>query len=344
MFGFVLAQRLTTLPLIWQKVEKKGIVVNREIPADSFRLEKFTDKHVTASGEPRAVVELTGAKTLWFNTGTLCNITCTNCYIESSPENDRLVYITPAEVEKYLDQIKTRNWPTVEIGFTGGEPFMNPSMVAMARLALQRGFEVLILTNAMRPMMRDRVKAGLIDLQKTYGDKLTLRISLDHFEKQMHDKERGEGAFEKTLKGMRWLRDHNFKMAVAGRSAWADSDAQSRAGFAALFQTEKFEIDAADPAMTVLFPEMDETVDVPEITTACWGILNKSPNDVMCANSRMVVKRRGAKKPVVLACTLLAYSPEFELGETLESAEKPVHLNHHHCAKFCVLGGASCSA
>ena len=111
-----------------------------------------------------------------------------------------------------------------------------------------------------------------------------------------------------------------------------------------MFEREGFDIDAQNPGMTVLFPEMDETADVPEITTECWGILNKSPNDVMCSSSRMVVKRKGADSPAVLACTLLAYSPEFELGRTLEEAEHPVKLNHRHCAKFCVLGGASCSA
>jgi hypothetical protein len=63
----------------------------------------------------------------------------------------------------------------------------------------------------------------------------------------------------------------------------------------------------------------------------------------MCASSRMVVKRKGAEKPAVLACTLLPYAPEFELGETLAEAERDVALNHPHCAKFCVLGGASCS-
>ncbi|MEM9735599.1 MAG: hypothetical protein AAF908_03220, partial [Pseudomonadota bacterium] len=71
--------------------------------------------------------------------------------------------------------------------------------------------------------------------------------------------------------------------------------------------------------------------------------LNKRPEDQMCATSRMVVKRRGAERPVVLACTLLAYDPQFELGETLKEASRPVALNHPHCAKFCVLGGASCS-
>jgi hypothetical protein len=64
----------------------------------------------------------------------------------------------------------------------------------------------------------------------------------------------------------------------------------------------------------------------------------------MCASSRMVAKRRGAKRPAVLACTLLPYDPELELGEFLEQPGQAVAMNHPHCAKFCVLGGASCSA
>jgi len=89
---------------------------------------------------------------------------------------------------------------------------------------------------------------------------------------------------------------------------------------------------------------MDEMIEVPEITTACWGILDKSPKDVMCSSSRMVVKRKGADRPTVLACTLLPYADGFDMGATLQEAEKDVALNHPHCAKFCVLGGASCSA
>jgi len=307
-------------------------------------LGKFEDPDITAKGEARASVPLMKATTLWFNTGTLCNIECLNCYIESSPKNDALVYITTAEVETYLDQITERNWATTEIAFTGGEPFMNPDMIDIMRTCLDRGYEVLVLTNAMLPMMRKSVKAGLLELNAQYGDKLTMRISLDHFKAELHDEERGKGSYAVTIKGMQWLRDNGFTMAVAGRTLWGDSDQDSRAGYQALFAKHGFDIDAQNPGMTVLFPEMDETVEVPEVTTACWGILNKSPRDIMCASSRMVVKRKGADKLAVLACTLLPYSPEFEMGETLEEAEKAVKLNHKHCAKFCVLGGASCSA
>ena len=305
---------------------------------------KFIDSALTAQGEARATVALSNPQTLWFNTGTLCNIECVNCYILSSPTNDALVYITAEDVRGYLDQLEARNWGVREIAFTGGEPFMNPQMIEIAEASLERGYDVLILTNAMLPMMRKKMREGLLRLQAAYPDKMTLRISVDHYREALHDAERGKGSFAKTLEGMHWLHDNGFTMAVAGRSVFEDTDADSRAGYAAFYAEHDFNIDAYNPAMTVLFPEMDESVEVPEITTACWGILDKSPDAVMCASSRMVVKRRGADKLAVLACTLLPYSPEFELGETLEEAERDVALNHPHCAKFCVLGGASCSA
>ena len=306
--------------------------------------EKFSDPDVTAKGEARAKVALTNPETLWFNTGTLRNIECLNCYIASSPSNDRLVYITLAEVEDYLDQLEDRAWNVREIGLTGGEPFMNPEIIDIIEAGLKRGYDLLVLTNAMRPMMRKTMRAGLERLNAEYGRKLTLRISVDHWSEKLHDEERGTGSFEKTLQGMRWLRDAGIQMTVAGRTVWGESDAASRKGYADLYAAENLDIDATHPGQTVLFPEMDETVDVPEITTACWGILNKSPDEVMCSSSRMVVKRKGAEKPAVLACTLLPYSPEFEMGSSLEDAEGEVALNHPHCAKFCVLGGASCSA
>ena len=65
---------------------------------------------------------------------------------------------------------------------------------------------------------------------------------------------------------------------------------------------------------------------------------------MMCASSRMVVKRKGEAGPRVAACTLLPYQSGFDMGATLLEASRNVQLNHPHCARFCVLGGASCSA
>lgn len=302
---------------------------------------KFEDPRLTAAGERRAHVPLDALRTLWINTGTLCNLSCASCYIESTPRNDRLAYIMPAEVRTYLDEIARDGLPTHEIGFTGGEPFLNPGFVEMLEETLARGFSALVLTNAMKPM-RLRAEA-LLALNARFAQRLTMRVSLDHYTPRLHELERGPRSWEPALEGLRWLCGNGFRVHIAGRMYSGETEAAVREGYRALFAEHGLSVDAADPIQLVLFPEMDETVDVPEITEACWGILHKSPSDVMCASSRMVVKRKGADAPTVLACTLLAYDERFELGRTLAQASGDVALNHPHCAKFCVLGGAACS-
>jgi hypothetical protein len=100
-------------------------------------LPKFADPDRTAKGEQRAMVPLDRLDTLWINTGSLCNITCANCYIESSPRNDRLAYISLAEVEAYLDEIAELGLETSEIGVTGGEPFLNREIIPILRVCLE---------------------------------------------------------------------------------------------------------------------------------------------------------------------------------------------------------------
>jgi sulfatase maturation enzyme AslB (radical SAM superfamily) len=303
---------------------------------------KFQDPDVTADGETRASVSLKKLETLWFNTGTLCNLECVHCYIESSPRNERLVYISAEDVRTYLDEIERDGLGTREIGFTGGEPFMNPEIIQMLQDCLSREFETLVLTNGMRPKMN--LSEELLTLKARFGDRLRVRVSIDHYGPDLHEEERGKRSWEPAIEGLRWLSKQGFCVSVAGRSCWGEEEVSMRAGYARLFEELEISINAYDPVRMVIFPEMDETIDVPEITTQCWNILGMSPEDVMCASSRMVVKRKGAERPAVVSCTLLPYDLQFEMGETLAEAACKVKLNHPHCARFCVLGGASCSA
>jgi hypothetical protein len=117
-----------------------------------------------------------------------------------------------------------------------------------------------------------------------------------------------------------------------------EPEAVLRRGFARLFAELGIALDADDPVALMIFPEMDATVDVPEITEACWGILGKSPESVMCATSRMVVKHKGAAQPSVIACTLLPYDPLWDLGPSLAGASGPVSLNHR------IAPNSACSA
>jgi Radical SAM superfamily len=298
---------------------------------------KFRHPLVTATGESRAQVALRSLDTLWFNTGTLCNLTCANCYIESSPRNDRLNWLGLGDLRDYLDEIAREHLPTRLIGFTGGEPFMNRDIVEMLELTLSRGLHALVLTNAMQPMRK--LRARLLDLRDRYHGQLTIRVSLDHYTQA----ERGRRSWGPTIDGLVWLAINGFSVDVAGRRFTAETEAQLRAGYAQLFAELGIAVDAHDPVRLMLFPEMDPGRDVPEITTACWGILQKSPDDVMCASARMVVRRKDAATPAVLACTLIPYDPRFELGRTLKEASGAVALNHPYCASFCILGGAACS-
>lgn len=89
---------------------------------------KFEHPDWTATRERRASVALGRLETLWINTGTLCNITCQNCYIDSSPTNDRLVYITRAEAAAYYREILERGLATREIGAGASEPGAQTSL------------------------------------------------------------------------------------------------------------------------------------------------------------------------------------------------------------------------
>lgn len=300
---------------------------------------KFDLMETTREGEPRAFVNLKGLTTLWFNTGSLCNLECKNCYIESSPKNDRLSYISVTDVKKYIDEILKYQLGTEMIGFTGGEPFLNPSIIQLLELSLSNNFRTLVLTNAYKVL--NKHKKALIDLKEKYGDLLSIRVSLDHFTAEVHELERGPGSFDGTLTSVQWLYENDFNLSIASRSLKEESVEESKSGHQKLFESIGVKIDLEEKL--VIFPEMNSGKESPEISVHCWDILNKSPEDQMCASERMIVKPKAYDHTRVMPCTLLAYDERFVLGKDLMESKSKVYLNHPFCAEFCVLGGASCS-
>jgi molybdenum cofactor biosynthesis enzyme MoaA len=303
---------------------------------------KFQNPMVTAKGEERAFVKLETLKTLWFNTGSICNLSCKNCYIESSPKNDRLAFISEPEVSIYLQEITDLKMPVELIAFTGGEPFANPQILPIIEKTLSYGFETLVLTNAFKVIRK--YKDDLTELNLKFGDKLKIRVSLDHYSREVHEAERGENTFDETLANLRWLTGAGFHTSIAARSLKKETAPDALTGYQKLFDENGISLKLSLNHNIVIFPEMDQKRDVPEITTKCWSILNKTPSEQMCSSERMIVKKKGSSSPTVMPCTLLAYDQQFELGDKLEHASKIVYLNHRFCAEFCVLGGASCSS
>ena len=156
------------------------------------------------------------------------------------------MYLSAAEVAGYLDEAEALAQPVEEVGFTGGEPFMNPGLLPMLRDVMRRGLPALVLTNAMRPMLRHQ--ARLAELNRDFPGLLTIRVSLDHYGPALHDLERGRGTFDKTVTGLAWLARNGFRVHVAGRAGFsAETDEALRAGYARLFAAHGVALDAADP-------------------------------------------------------------------------------------------------
>ncbi|HQU04046.1 MAG TPA: radical SAM protein [Acidocella sp.] len=284
--------------------------------------------------EPTPSLRLQELRTLWVNTGTLCNLACTKCFMDSSPLNDALAYFQYNDFIEILDHAPSS---VVEIGFTGGEPFMNPEIIPMITAALQAGKHALVLTNGMRPMRRH--EETLTQLGKFYPEQLNIRVSLDHYDREQHEALRGPASFLASLEGLKFLQRAGLNISVAARTPWGETEAMMRAGFADLFAEHNIEIDAQNQAGLILFPEMDSAspVSLP-VTQAALGAV-PADKPLMCLNSRMVVRRKGVDYVSFTPCTLL---PNEDLGATLPAAGDLFSLNHPHCGQFCVYGGASC--
>jgi predicted phosphodiesterase len=321
--GAARAMRAAGLPEGYAAALETGIWPSLDILPAVEKARTGIPLEVEQVAEPVPLVPLARLDTLWINTGTLCNITCVDCFMESSPVNDALGYFPLAAFLALLDDAPE------EIGFTGGEPFMNPDILAMLDAALATGRRVLVLTNAMRPMQRHQ--AALARLLAEYPGRLRVRVSLDHYIPARHDELRGPGSFAASLKGVRFLAGAGAVLTVAARTPWGETEAMMQVGFAALFAAQDI---ALDPAALVLFPEMDVSSPAPPVTAAA---LAQVPVDksVMCASSRMVVWRKGADAASFTPCTLLPW-------RDLVDARAPVLLDHPFCGQFCVYGGASC--
>ena len=174
-------------------------------------------------------------------------------------------------------------------------------------------------------------------------NKLTIRISVDHFKRMKHESIRGSNTWKKVIKNLIWLSNNSLNFNIAAKIKPGDTENSMREGFNKLFKKIKLSIDSFNKNELVLFPIMNYEEASTEITEDCWKVLNKSPESVMCSNSRMIIKRKNETNTKVLPCTLITKDKEFELGDNLVSSRKKVFLNHPFCSQFCVLGNSSCS-
>src|SRR5258708_2015332 len=141
---------------------------------------------------------------------------------------------------------------------------MNPELPAMLEMCLSRGFRVLVLTNAMRPMMK--MAGALLAAKDLGGERLIIRVSVDHYTRDMHEYERGDRSWAPMLAGLRWLVAGGFNVHVAARSFTRQTEAELRRRLARLFADHAIPIDATRPPPLPVLSGMDPTAGGSPIT------------------------------------------------------------------------------
>jgi MoaA/NifB/PqqE/SkfB family radical SAM enzyme len=141
---------------------------------------------------------LTHLDDLWFQVaGTLCNLTCSHCFISCSPHNRSFGFLSLAEVRRRLEESVPLG--VKEYYFTGGEPFLNPEMTDILIETLQYG-PATVLTNG--TVLRDEWLSRLRAADDESLFSLEFRVSIDGHNPETNDPIRGEGTFERAMAGV----------------------------------------------------------------------------------------------------------------------------------------------
>jgi MoaA/NifB/PqqE/SkfB family radical SAM enzyme len=225
-----------------------------------------------------------------------------------------------------------------QFSFTGGEPFVIPEMVSILKYALNYK-PCLVLTNATEPLLNTLHQVVAL---KDKPFPLSFRVSLDHPDPAKHDLYRGKGSFHLSLKVMRQLHEHGFKVSIARQSSSGEDIEVVNQAYGPFFKEAGLPCDMN----IVVFPEFHEpglNPSVPYITESCMKTYKTEAvrDGMMCSFSKMAVKKGGRMR--IYACTLVDDDEDYDLGSSLsETMELRVMLKHHRCYT-CFSSGASCS-
>jgi diadenosine tetraphosphatase ApaH/serine/threonine PP2A family protein phosphatase/pyruvate-formate lyase-activating enzyme len=159
----------------------------------------------------RPVVELFGTAAfpprLWIYTNFHCNLACDYCVVASSPHARRRA-IGLERFRALVDEAVAEGFR--ELYVTGGEPFLEPEIVAMLEYASDR-LPTVVLTNAMVFTGRRRRELARLAGQ----GQLVIQTSLDGARAATHDAWRGEGSWAKAMQGVACAQELGLPLRVA---------------------------------------------------------------------------------------------------------------------------------
>ncbi|MFQ5606690.1 MAG: radical SAM protein [Candidatus Zixiibacteriota bacterium] len=282
-----------------------------------------------------AQVGMESLDTLWFQlSGTICNLSCSHCFISCSPQNDKF---------KFLDRNSIRSFVAegVKLGvkefyFTGGEPFLNKEIYGILEDTLSVG-PVSVLTNG--TVIRKRLAARLKAISDATMYSLELRVSLDGFDPSANDRLRGSGSFDSAIKGIKALVDANFLPIITAVKTWPDGEQQATLdSFKALLGRLGYTRPRIKIIPALNLGEYRRQKDEPAEDQIVTEVMLRGydVSQLLCSTSRLVTDQG------VYVCPILLDSPDARLADSLPDSLRPYRLNHTAC-HTCYRHGAICS-
>jgi sulfatase maturation enzyme AslB (radical SAM superfamily) len=281
---------------------------------------------------PAPVVPLAHLDELWFQvSGTLCNLTCRHCFISCSPHNHSFGYLSLETVRRYLDESVALG--VKEYYFTGGEPFLHRDMTAILELTLRYG-PATVLTNG--TVFKDEWLVRLVAAEAASPYSLEFRVSIDGPDAATNDPIRGDGTFERAMRGVRQLLQHGF-LPIITAARMTDDDLSFRA------LVEVLKANGYDSPRVKLLPALRLGAEVerhrgynPEERVTPEMMTGFDQTQLICNHSRIVTDRG------VHVCPILIEAPDSVLGLSLADSLQPYALRHHACYT-CYQFGALCA-
>jgi AdoMet-dependent heme synthase len=262
--------------------------------------------------------------TLWFQVaGTLCNLKCTHCFISCSPTNHSHEMLTLEDVRERLAEAAALG--VREYYFTGGEPFLNPEMMAILEETLRHGPASVLTNGLFLTPERCRRLREMFDASE-YS--LDVRVSIDGYTAAQNDPIRGAGTFEKILRGIANLAAAGVNPVVTVTEACDGlGTAEGRTRFLDWMRS----IGLTRPRLKVLslfrIGAEERRLRAYESWESLRGreLTRDESEKLQCSSCRMVTSRG------VYVCPILIDEPRARMGASIAETLRPFELRYAAC-------------
>ncbi len=268
--------------------------------------------------------ELVKLENLWLQLSNVsCNIKCKHCFLDCHHDVKKKNFLDLIKIYKLLtEDLKDLK----RIYLTGGEPFLHPKINEIIRLALEKA-DVTICSNG---TLVNEKKVKLIKAsEEETNNKLTLRLSLDHFTEGRNDEYRASGVFKKVMNAFSCLQRYNIKTELVCVNLKNEPEEILKNGFLNLFNKHKLKLEADDIKILPLLKmgnyskyynisEAQRHVGFEDIKNFDMEILD-------CKNSRVMTVNG------IYSCPALVNDPRGRLGEDLNDSTNKVYLETQTC-------------